>query len=743
VREYKILKSSLKFVVNAEEAESIRNISVKNVTDKSLNNVSIVEVNNDETSNLEATLNDVEQSGLEPEHGSGLLTETPSLDDSSTINLPFADMGLLSFSGSGVSAEPIEGETPPSHEGITQPFQVVYGTTVYYDTDGEQTESKLPLQQVQPTFTSLSSLPSVVPEQKSKLSNQPPSVPSIQVGEPSMSVEFVSVDNVEKVMLETQHVEVTEAETVEEKENESEERTELESELFADKKEADSVTDADVESVVEHKQEAENIEKKYVESIDETKREAEAEGKKEEITKEPVKELVVETEGSEEYDEEDLEDEDEDDEDEEVEEEVSKEVTESPSTDTKEQEPLEQVKAINVGDALAQPADADTSKLEDQGVVHLTPETDTNINDASVNNTEADGLNLQADDLKDVSEKLTDLSETSKEVAIDESSTLEYKAPLPVSESQDVYAYADQTERSADELEHTKIREAHAVLTEVEGSGVKEQESMQQVSAETENPLHSIAGDKSVERKDVIDDSGEEIKSVHGSDYLEDTSADVKTQYVNVHPELMSDKITDNNSEISSEMMGEIKSNLSEEPHIDSIQEQTEITTASSEEEEEYDEVPPSAEEVSTATTTYPSEELLVPVEGSESVSEQEGIVENSGGLFSGMTDTLSAGIGVLTSMFGDSSSDLNVLEVPEEVNESKLEVTTEEIPHTGEAEEMNRKREGRDAVWSSLWGVSTTEHTTVASRNHHLNEEREGKCKLNLILFLLLHRVP
>jgi hypothetical protein len=69
VIERKILKISLEFVVNIEEAEGIRYGSVEYVTDKSLK-VSNVEMNGHGERNLETNSNDAEQLGLEPAPGS-------------------------------------------------------------------------------------------------------------------------------------------------------------------------------------------------------------------------------------------------------------------------------------------------------------------------------------------------------------------------------------------------------------------------------------------------------------------------------------------------------------------------------------------------------------------------------------------------------------------------------------------------------------------------------------------------
>jgi hypothetical protein len=408
---------------------------------------------------------------------------------------------------------------------------------------------------------------------------------------------------------------------------------------------------------------------------------------------------------------------------------------------------VEEVKSINIIDASSQPSEVDALKLKDQGTVHLSLETDTNVNDISVDNSKADGPNLQetVNDLLpqiELPENLTDVYKTSKEVSTDKPSALEHSTPLPASESQNVYVNADHTESivgSVDELEHTQVREAHENVTENEGSGLNEQVDTHQESADTDDLLYN---DQSVEGKEVMGDSGEIINSVDGNPEV--ISENLKKQNVNVHPELVSDKIIDYHSEISSEVKDEIKSNMFEEVHTDSTQEETETSTTTSSEEQYY-EVPlyePSTEVTSTAAPTFTSEEPLLPLEGSELVSEQEGIIKPSGGLFSGITDTLSAGIETLTSMFGGSSSDSHIPEVPGEVNESKLDVTTERIPHAHKAEDMNMKKEVGDTGWSSMWGDVNAGHIVIGSGNHHLNEEEEKKCKLNFSLSVLLHSV-
>jgi len=742
VREYKVLKSSLEFIVNTEESENVRDSSQERVTDKSLKNASN-SVNIHETSNMETILNDVEHSGLEPDPGSGIQTSTPSLDDSAVSNLHITDVRHPSFFGSGVSAEPIESEKSPNLEGIRQPFEVVDGTTLYHETDGKQTESNLRLPQVQPTSTTSSSLPSVVPEMKSKSDHETAAVPPFQLPEPSASTGDGGGNSAENVTLEEQLLEKKEEETIVKVDHEFDKRK-TESISVVDKKETDSVTGTELTSVEEHKQEAENVEHKYVNSVDITKSKTKViEDKKEEIIEEPHIAPDRESEENEEDDkEEDEEDEYDDEEDEDIEEEVNEEVAQLPSTGTDAQKLVEEVEAVNTVDGPTKPVDSDALKVEDQDIVQPTLETDTNMNTFFINNSKFDDLNLQENaEVPSVQvqlpEGINDSYKPSKKVATDEPSTLEHPS-LPAAERQDAYDNANQTESSVgsvEELEGSQIGKTHESVTEGEGSGTNEHLETQQAVADTGDQLHSLAGDdKPVEGKKVIDDSSKVIRSVPGSDYPEYISGSLKTQFGTVHPEHALDKIADYNSELSSELEGEVKPNLSEETYVDSMQEEIAATTAASSEEEYYG-VPlygSSAEEPSTTVPTSVSEEPLVPVEGSDLVSN-----EPSGGLLSGIMDTLSAGIGVFKSMFGGSSVHSHIAEVPEEVNESNPDVVTESFPHKDQAEDMNTKR---DAGWSSPWGGPDRGHIVTGSGNDNLNEEKERMCKLNSFNLYLLH---
>jgi hypothetical protein len=672
VREYKVLKSSLEFVVNTEESENIRDGSWERVTDNSLTNASN-SVNIHKTSNLETILNNVEHSGLEPDPGSGIQTSIPLLDDSAVSNLPITDVGHPPFSGSGVSAEPIEGEKSPNHESITQPFEVVDGTTLYHEIDGKQTESNFHLPQVQPTSITSSSLPSVFPEMKSD--HETASVSPSQLLEPSAFTGVGGGDSAESVTLEEQLLENKEEATV------------------VDKKETDSGTGIELTSVEGHKHEAENVEHKYLSSIDNTKRKTIViEDKMEEIMEEPHMAPNMEGEGNEEDDEDEEEEEYDDDEDEDISEEVHEEVAQLLSRDTDDQKLVEEVEAV---DGPTKPADSDALKVEDQGVVQPSPETDINMNSVAINNSEVDYLNLQENaevPLVQVQllENIIDNYKPSKEVATDDPSTLEYPS-LPVAERQDAYNNANQTESSvgsAEELDGSQTGKTHLSVTEGEGSGINERFETQQSVADTGDQLHSLAvDDKPVEGKEVIVDSS---------------------------------KGADNNSELSSKLKGEVNSNLSEEPYTDSVKEEIPRTTAPAATEDYYI----SAEEPSTTVPTLISEEPLVPVEGSDIVSN-----EPSGGLFSSITDVLSASIEVLTSVFGGLSAGSHVAEVPEEVNESDPNVVTENFPHIDQAEDMNTKR---DAGWSSPWGGPDQGHIVTGSGIDNLNEEKESMCKLN-----------
>jgi hypothetical protein len=170
---------------------------------------------------------------------------------------------------------------------IQRPFEVVVGTTPYYETDGKQAESNLHLPKVQLTVTTSNSLPSTVSKQKLKLGNEPTSVPPAVVSEPSISAELMGAESVEIVMLETRPLEVKVAETVRKTERESDEKK-SESVFVADKIETKSVTGKEIESDMQHKQVAQNIEHKSVDSVDKTKRGTEVVEDKREIFEEPV-----------------------------------------------------------------------------------------------------------------------------------------------------------------------------------------------------------------------------------------------------------------------------------------------------------------------------------------------------------------------------------------------------------------------------------------------------------------------
>jgi hypothetical protein len=723
VREYKVLKTSLHFIVSTEESENVSDSSVERDTDESLKNVSN-SMNIHETSDLEAALDDVEHSGLEPDPGSGTQTATPSLD-SSVINLPFADVGHQSFSGSGVSAEQIESDKSPNFEVTRQAFEVVDGTTLYCETDGK-TESNLCLPQVQPTFTTLSSLPSVVPKKKSEPQNEPISVPPSEVNEPLTSTESAGVDSTESVALEGLLLENKEGGTFEKEDQESDKKK-VESVSVVGKKETDPVTGKEVTSVEEHEQQTENV--SY---IDEPKSETETEvvEDKEEIIekrhKAPDRESLG-TEEDDEVDEEDEENDDDEDEDDEDIEDIEEEVEELPVRGTN-AEKLVEVESVNTVDGPTKPGDSDALQVGDQGTEQPTLETDANISSVFTNNSKADGLNLQENAevslvQAELPESITDSYTPSKEeVATHESSTLE-QAVLQAAERQNAYGNADQTESSVgnfEELEGLQVRKVQENVTEGEGSGIVEQVETQ-VGADTLDHLQSLVGDdKAVEGEEVID-SSKVMKSIHGSDDPEYTSESLKTQYENGYPQHVFDSVVDYNSDLSSELKDEMTSSLAEESDTDSIQGEVETATAaSSEEYYEPSVYGPSAEETSTAVPTSTLEELLVLAQGSDLVSD-----EPSGGLLSGITDTLSAGIGVLTSMLGGSSP---VADVPE-LNESNQDMVTERSPNTDKAADTNMKR---DAGWSSQWGDPDRGHIVTGYGNDNLNEEKERMCKLN-----------
>jgi hypothetical protein len=199
---------------------------------------------------------------------------------------------------------------------------------------------------------------------------------------------------------------------------------------------------------------------------------------------------------------------------------VREETTELPSTDV--QKTVDEVKSVNIADASSQPSYVDGMKLQDQDNLHLSFETNTNINDVSVDNSNADGPNLQ-ESVKyvplevELPGNLTDVYEICKEFATDKPFALAHSTPLPASENQNTYVDADQTEFSLEvheELEHTEIGEIHENDTETEGSAQDKQVDTHRGNANTEGLLSS---DHSVEGKEVIFGGGEIINSVVGN----------------------------------------------------------------------------------------------------------------------------------------------------------------------------------------------------------------------------------
>ena len=116
--------------MDTEETEIEKNEFSEDPTNTTPSLSGSLEINKNVISNTETTT-------LKSDEGSG--TKTPSLD---VISMRHADAGFYSFSGSGVSAEPLESETAPKPEEITHPYELIDGTTIYYDTDGSQSETK-------------------------------------------------------------------------------------------------------------------------------------------------------------------------------------------------------------------------------------------------------------------------------------------------------------------------------------------------------------------------------------------------------------------------------------------------------------------------------------------------------------------------------------------------------------------------------------------------------------------------
>ncbi|PSN55060.1 hypothetical protein C0J52_04113 [Blattella germanica] len=155
VREYRILKKTLPYEVDTGETENDISINNANVTDTASTILSSIESNRNIVTNEKAGLNtDDSKLNLNGEsEGDNTLSKTPALGKTSF----FADVTFPSFAGSGVSAETIDSDNGPNPKDIPQPFEVVDGTTLYYDTDGSQTKSDAIL----PTVTAPSQ-PSVV-----------------------------------------------------------------------------------------------------------------------------------------------------------------------------------------------------------------------------------------------------------------------------------------------------------------------------------------------------------------------------------------------------------------------------------------------------------------------------------------------------------------------------------------------------------------------------------------------------
>ncbi|PNF44126.1 hypothetical protein B7P43_G03185, partial [Cryptotermes secundus] len=475
-----------------------------------------------------------------------------------------------------------------------------------------------------------------------------------------------------------------------------------------DEIETKSVTGKKIESNVQHKQEAQNTEHKSVDPADKI---------------ESRNGLDIKTEKNE-RNKDDYDD---------PEEEMDEEITDVQKT-------VNEVKSINIIGTSSPSSDVDAMKLKDQDTMHLSIEADINVNDVSVDNNEADDRNLQGS-VKSVllqvklSGNFTAVCENCREISTDIPSALAHLKPLPDSESQNMYVNADQTENSvgnAEELEKRQIREVHENDTETEGSGSDKQADTHQGSADTDGLLYT---EQNVEGKAMTVDSGEIINSVDGN--LEDSSENLKTQNVTVHPEAVSDKVTYYCSETLSEVKDGIKSNLLEEPHPASTQTEMQTTTATSSQ-EQYFEVPlyePSREDSSTVASTFTSEEPLLSMEDTELMSEEGSIIKPSTGLLSDITDNPSAGIGALTYMFGGSTSDSHIPQVPGEVNESNQDFTAEKIPHTNKAEDMNINMGVGRTGWPSVWVDLNTGHIVIGSGNNHLNKEEEtnsSPCKVN-----------
>ncbi|XP_069704271.1 transport and Golgi organization protein 1-like isoform X2 [Periplaneta americana] len=761
VREHNIFKSDLLHILDTESSEN-QNSSTENVTNDSPAATSI-KGEKQGVSDVETTLEDVEHSGIEPCPASEILYKTPSLADLSHFNLPFADISLPSFPGSGVSAESVENETPSNFDGVSQPYEVVDGTTLFYDTDGGQSELKTS-SQVQPTQTTASLEPSASPEQPAKHETHPTTIPPVVTDEPpDISKENVIVEGTVKSVDEDEAdvegsagriyqlisnlmseesgsaEEETKDETIEKSNSGSDDKilngNDVGSKKAAEGKETEySDFEKKTEPIFDHKEESESVKhsmettpispsKMESESVPESKGETysvtEPDQRKKVIFEkmsESVKDtenqdiigepLTEQTENEDDIEEEDddFEDDDEEEEDDELDDEESEEVTVSPDSIIKKEIIPEQLQSVDTIGTTKESAD----KEELENGTSSVPST--NVDMPLKMSDDMEGSSKEVLHEFEMPENVTEEKNTLEETETSRSFISDHTILEPVLENQ-AEKVNDTSVESAEET--TDSRE---VIIQSEESDSSKQEDAIEINSDSLNVIHSVQSDEA--NKEILNEKDETIQ---GSDFPEDIYEKVKS--LNSEHDTKHAFNLDNMSSQSQEESTTETS--SDEQSHGSVHDHSEIVTEPSD--GNYYEVPP-YESSTEETSTFMPDDVTQHIVSGEVTSEDTS--EPSGGIFSGITDSLSAGLGSITSIFS-SSPDANVAEEAEEMNES----TTEKIQETQEEKEMSRKRDVRDAAWSSLWGSPTNEHVTMGSRNQHLDEEMDIKssaCKVN-----------
>ncbi|CAG2062277.1 unnamed protein product, partial [Timema podura] len=138
VREYKILQKLLSYVVPTEN---------KNVTEGSTETADTEAIKETIVYNTTPELNSKYESSDLPKIKTGP-NDIPGSETSPVSVESLPGHSITTFSLKGVSAEPMQDSTP-SPENVAQPYDVVDGTTIYYNTDGEVNNDDT----IQPTAT--------------------------------------------------------------------------------------------------------------------------------------------------------------------------------------------------------------------------------------------------------------------------------------------------------------------------------------------------------------------------------------------------------------------------------------------------------------------------------------------------------------------------------------------------------------------------------------------------------------